>query len=57
MSDPKTGPAPEEPAARKGKRRLTSEALFEGSNEVVIVHAGEEYRLRITKNAKLILTK
>ena len=31
--------------------------LFRGGNEVVIVHKGEEYRLRITRNEKLILTK
>jgi hemin uptake protein HemP len=31
--------------------------LFQGENEVVICHRGEEYRLRITRNGKLILTK
>jgi hemin uptake protein HemP len=38
-------------------RRLTTESLFEGRAEIFIVHGGEEYRLRITKNDKLILTK
>jgi len=38
-------------------RRITTESLFEGRTEVLIVHGGEEYRLRITKNDKLILTK
>ncbi len=38
-------------------RRLTTESLFEGRNEILIVHNKEEYRLRITKNDKLILTK
>ena len=38
-------------------RRLTTESLFEGRNEILIVHNNEEYRLRITKNDKLILTK
>jgi hemin uptake protein HemP len=28
-----------------------------GTRELTIVHAGEEYRLRITRNDKLILTK
>ena len=31
--------------------------LFRGSSEIRIEHNGEEYRLRITKNGKLILTK
>ena len=31
--------------------------LFEREREVVIVHRGQEYRLRITKSDKLILTK
>lgn len=35
---------------------LTTE-LFQGKQEVCIKHAGESYRLRITKNGKLILTK
>ncbi len=38
-------------------RRLTTEMLFEGRTEVLIIHRDEEYRLRITKNDKLILTK
>jgi hemin uptake protein HemP len=38
-------------------RRLESESLFEGRAEILIVHKDEEYRLRITKNDKLILTK
>ena len=33
------------------------EQLMRGSAEVILVHAGEEYRLRITRNKKLILTK
>jgi hemin uptake protein HemP len=31
--------------------------LFGGGREVIILHAGERYRLRITANDKLILTK
>lgn len=38
-------------------RRFSSEALFEGRGEVIIDHHGEEYRLRVTKSGKLILTK
>ena len=38
-------------------RRLTSQDLFEDSGELIIEHAGQEYRLRITRQNKLILTK
>jgi hemin uptake protein HemP len=31
--------------------------LLGGGREVIIVHAGERYRLRVTANDKLILTK
>jgi hemin uptake protein HemP len=37
--------------------RLKSELLFAGKIEILIEHKGDEYRLRITKNDKLILTK
>jgi len=46
--------APELPSARP---RLNSKLLFGTQNEIVIEHQGEEYRLRITRNGKLILTK
>ncbi|BDG70416.1 hemin uptake protein HemP [Roseomonas fluvialis] len=36
---------------------LRSEDVFKGAREVVIQHAGEAYRLRLTSNGKLILTK
>jgi hemin uptake protein HemP len=39
------------------KPRVESNHLFQGNNEIVIVHQKEEYNLRITKNGKLILTK
>ena len=35
----------------------TSEMLFAGARELVIAHAGDEYRLRLTNQGKLILTK
>ena len=38
-------------------RVITSEDLFAGSRELVIKHAGDEYRLRLTSQGKLILTK
>jgi hemin uptake protein HemP len=36
---------------------ITSASLFKAARELIIEHAGECYRLRITKNGKLILTK
>lgn len=38
-------------------RRVESAILFLRGREVIIVHRGQEYRLRITKSDKLILTK
>jgi len=36
---------------------LHSDALLRGTREVLIRHGGEVYRLRHTRNDKLILTK
>lgn len=38
-------------------RVLRSEDLFLGSHEILIDHDGEQYRLRLTRNGKLILQK
>ncbi|RMB07707.1 hemin uptake protein HemP [Eilatimonas milleporae] len=38
-------------------RRLTSSDLLKGNREIIIEHAGGEYRLRLTSQGKLILTK
>lgn len=38
-------------------RAVSSEVLFSGARELVIKHAGEDYRLRLTNQGKLILTK
>jgi hemin uptake protein HemP len=40
-----------------GSRIVDSRALFAGEHEIGIVHAGETYRLRITRQGKLILNK
>lgn len=37
--------------------RLNSVNLFAGERELIIEHAGDEYRLRLTNQGKLILTK
>ncbi|MGH8609627.1 MAG: hemin uptake protein HemP [Gammaproteobacteria bacterium] len=39
------------------QRRLKSQELFRGREEVIIEHGGQEYRLRKTRQDKLILTK
>ncbi len=58
------GPCDDHPVAASrsapgacARRTYQSAALFRGEREVVIVHRGQEYRLRITKADKLILTK
>lgn len=40
-----------------GPATIASAALFAGQREVHILHQGEQYRLRITRQDKLILTK
>jgi hemin uptake protein HemP len=37
-------------------QRVTTRELLGGRPELIIVHDGREYRLRITQNGKLILT-
>ena len=49
--------APVISSSAANKRRIESHHLFQGNNEIVIVHQNEEYNLRITRNGKLILTK
>jgi len=54
-----TPAAPDDGAGdeRAPVRRVESARLFESGREVIIVHRDQEYRLRITKSDKLILTK
>lgn len=52
-ADPRVQPSP----GADQLRVMTSEALFAERREVRILHRGEEYRLRLTKTGKLILTK
>lgn len=57
-----TPPSSIRPPVEPGIRTFPSGAiptdfLFQGSQEILIAHNGEHYRLRITKNGKLILTK
>ena len=50
---PKRPPRP--PGA--GPRRVKVCDLLDGDKEAILEHAGQDYRLRITSNGKLILTK
>jgi len=45
------------PAAPDAEIVLRSEELFSTKTEIVIVHNGERYRLRLTRRGKLILQK
>lgn len=38
-------------------KKYKSQELFHGKQEILIEHAGHAYRLRITRQDKLILTK
>ena len=43
---------------RSSERKvLRSEELFGASREITIRHNGQEYRLQVTRNGKLILIK
>ena len=59
--DQSTGhnPAASREAAAKPVPPVMVEAatLFNGRDEVRLLHRGQEYRLRMTKQGKLILTK
>ena len=43
--------------AEKPMKRWSSRELFAGQRELVIVHVNSEYRLRLTSQGKLVLTK
>lgn len=45
------------PTAMRPARTVASAAVFKGETEIGIEHHGELYRLRITRQGKLILTK
>ncbi|MAZ09024.1 MULTISPECIES: hemin uptake protein HemP [unclassified Limnobacter] len=54
----KTGTAPESHTEPAAAAPLNTKTLFpQGSRERTIVHDNTEYRLRITAQGKLILTK
>jgi hemin uptake protein HemP len=43
--------------ARPQRQRVSTTELMRGGREVILLHEGQEYVLRITKTGKLILTK
>jgi hemin uptake protein HemP len=53
-----TPPLPKQPQIpdRNAPARIPSDALFGERREVIILHAGREYRLRVTQHGRLILT-
>jgi len=54
------GPRHELPASSVScpqRKRITTADLMQGAREIIVLHQGEEYLLRITKSGKLILTK
>ncbi|MDI6748184.1 MAG: hemin uptake protein HemP [Rhodocyclaceae bacterium] len=44
-------------AAGSGSRVMNSGVLFAGCGEIIIAHGPELYRLRLTRQNRLILTK
>lgn len=54
---PPIPPAPRPAHPAPSGNTLAAEQLFNGRKEIVIEYRGESWRLRITRNDKLILTK
>lgn len=48
---------PQLPTATAATQPIRSEDLLQGNREVQILHAGELYRLTLTRSGKLILHK
>ena len=58
MTEPNDSPHGDRASTPGSPRgRITSRELLGDRKELIIVHGSDEYRLRITSNAKLILTK
>lgn len=57
--DDRPEPGPDQPATGSAEppKIIHAQALFDGEREICIEHAGEMYRLRITRRNKLILQK
>jgi hemin uptake protein HemP len=62
MNKPTSGTAPQPPTPAKPPelqpaRAIDSQSLFGAARQLLIVHQGETYKLQITRQGKLILTK
>ena len=55
MSEPH--PDPKQEDRHLQVRAIPSSELFQGERMIIITHSGEQYRLAITRNDKLILQK
>lgn len=51
------GPRAVVPSLTEGQRQFDSGELFDGTRSIAIRHAGETYRLMVTRNDRLILQK
>jgi hemin uptake protein HemP len=56
MADPVSAHSRQTERREPAAHRVTSGELLGGRPELIIVHDGREYRLRVTQNGKLILT-
>jgi len=56
-SPPEVIAAAAETTARPAPRRWSVEELCGPTGEAILVHNGEDYRLRVTSRGRLILTK
>lgn len=54
---PSSTPGLSTPTAPLEKQGYSTEQLFGSASEIEIMHRGETYQLRITRQEKLILTK
>ena len=52
-----SGKSAKRPPASSSIRRIAIGELLGSGREAVLLHDGTEYRLRLTSNGKLILTK
>ena len=50
-------PVPHAGSGQDAPRRVAADVLLDGRRELIILHNADEYRLRVTSNGKLILTK
>lgn len=54
---PPDAPSPAPQPEGEAPRTISSTDLFRGDRELLIEHEGEVYRLRVTRNCRLILQK